>query len=114
MIELSNSALKYAIDICNECDKYKVGIAVLDIAETKTTIDTLKELLEGCPNWSSTIARISDYYYNIQFKNGSIIRIIRPSEHARGHRFNVIISDVKLYQEYIDTLRCLERPIWNR
>lgn len=39
MIYLSLSALKYAANICEEFPKYKIGIALQDISDSKSIID---------------------------------------------------------------------------
>lgn len=103
MIYLSLSALKYAANICEEFPKYKIGIALQDISDSKSIIDILKV------NIKDVGVKISMSKYNprIEFSNGSSIKIISASDNSRGSALNLLIVEYGIYREIIN---CFLRP----
>lgn len=98
MLYLSLSALKYAIDICEEFPGYKIGIALSDISDSKSIIDILSA------NIKHTGARVivSRNDSRIEFRNGSYIRIMSGSDNQRGYRCNLFIVDHNIDREIIN------------
>lgn len=103
MIYLSLSALKYAANICEEFPKYKIGIALQDISDSKSIIDILKV------NIKDVGVKISMSKYNprIEFSNGSSIKIISASDNSRGSALNLLIVEYGIYRKIIN---CVLRP----
>lgn len=94
MLFLSNAAIRYAVDICQEKEKYKVGIAIR--GEDKREV--VRELISSMISNSDCVERIRDskYSFEICFKNGSIIRFIHPSDSSRGQKLHLLIVDRKI------------------
>lgn len=92
MIVMSNSALKYAIDVCRERDNYKIGVVPYSTAQAEAIIETLKISYQN-DNDLRLVNKVSFDGFQMQFNNGSLIRIIPSSYTARGNRFHLIIAD---------------------
>lgn len=86
---MSLSALKYSANICEELPKYKIGVALLDMSDSKSIIDILKE------NIKDTGVKIVTSKYNsiIKFSNGSSIKSIYASDNSRGSAFHLLIVE---------------------
>lgn len=99
MIYLSESAIKYAVNICEELPGYKVGIALLSnkyddnieyvMRDTITDIDA-----RFCINGNGL--------KRIEFNNGSIIQFIPTSDSVRGYAFNLLIVEYNLDKEFVN------------
>ena len=91
MIFLSNAALRYAVDICLEKDKYKVGIAIK--GEDKRNI--MRQLILDMVVGSDCVETIRNSKNNFEvcFKNGSRIKFIYASDSARMNRLHLLIVD---------------------
>lgn len=81
MLYLSLSALKYAANICEEFPKYKIGIALRDISDSKSIIDILKVNIKDI----GVKIIINKYNSRIEFSNGSSIKFIFASDNSRGY-----------------------------
>lgn len=112
MIALSNSAIKYAVDICKERSDYKVGIVPYDVFEREYIIKKLTDLIGECDKCLKPVIKNNGYNYYIEFTNGSILKIIRASNSARGHRFHLVILNKYLCGEIRDILRSIETMEW--
>lgn len=108
MIFLSNSALKYAVDICQEKEKYKIGIASMDTDK----LEAMRELLPTLITDRDCVESIlnSKNEFRICFKNGSTIRLINSSYNACGLRFHLLIVDRSIS---IDIINNMLRPCEN-
>lgn len=106
MIYLSESALKYAVNICEELPGYKVGIATsalpllvalkffyTAIAKDRDTIEVIENEKRDCAT--------------IEFSNGSSIRFIPISESSRGYAFSLLIVEYGIDKEFVN---CVLRP----
>lgn len=103
MIYLSLSALKYAANICEEFPKYKIGIALRDISDSKSIIDILKVNIKDI----GVKIIINKYNSRIEFSNGSSIKFIFASDNLRGFALNLLIVEYGIDREIID---CVLRP----
>ena len=102
-IYTSNSALRYAIDICKEKERYRVGIATL-------TEETKEQLLTFL-RYDNDIEKItnSKYECRVYFKNGSLIRFMDTSGNTRGRRYHLLIVDKNISE---DIMKCVILPCW--
>lgn len=98
MIYLSLSALKYASNICEELPKYKVGIALLHMSDSKSIIDILKANIRDV----GVKIIINKYNPRIEFSNGSFIRFICASCSSKGYALNLLIAEYGIDREIID------------
>lgn len=103
MIYLSLSALKYAANICEELPKYKIGIALQDISDSKSIIDILKVNIKD----AGVKISISKYNPRIEFSNGSSIKFISASDNSRDSALNLLIVEYGIDREIIN---CVLRP----
>lgn len=103
MLYLSLSALKYATNICEEFPEYKIGIALLDISDSKSIIDILNANIKD----AGVKIVISKYNSIIEFSNGSSIKFIAASDNSRGFALNLLIVEYGIDREIIN---CVLRP----
>lgn len=106
-IYLSYSSLQYAVNICQEKEMYRVGIAIEDEISNKEAKDFLLGLIKDYDNVEKVIN--SKYEFNIYFKNGSLIRFVNTSGNARGQRYHLLIADKNVSE---DVMRCIILPCW--
>lgn len=106
MIFLSKAAIRYAVDVCQERERHRIGIAIH--GEDKR--NDMHELILSMISDSDYIERIRDSKYNfeIYFKNGSVIKFIYPSDNARGNRWHLLIADKEIPMDIIQNVlkRC--------
>ena len=91
MIFLSNAALRYAVDICQEKEKYRVGIASLDADKLEAMRELLPTLIVDRHCIESIINTKNEF--RIRFTNGSTIMFISSSSNACGQRLHLLIAD---------------------
>lgn len=103
MLYLSLSVLKYAANICEEFPKYKIGIDLLDILDSKSIIDILKINIKNI----GVKISMSKYNPRIEFSNGSFFEFISVSENSRGITSNLLIVECGIDREIIN---CVLRP----
>ena len=108
-INLSYSALQYAINICQEKDGYRVGIASGDEISYEEAKDFLLKLVKDCGNIEKVANSKYEYNFHTYFKNGSFIKFINTSGNVRGQRYNLLISDKNISE---DVMRCIILPCW--
>ena len=108
MIFLSSSALRYAVDICQEKERYRVGIASMDAYK----LEAMRELLPTLITDRDCIERIinSKIEFKIYFKNGSLISFLCSSNQALGRRLHLLIADTNIP---IDIMNSVLRPCEN-
>ena len=106
-IYLSYASLQYAINICQEKDGYKVGIAIGDEISYEEAKDFLLTLVKNYDNIEQVANSKSNFH--IYFKNGSLIRFINTSGNARGQRYHLLIADKNVSE---DVMRCIILPFW--
>lgn len=111
MIYLSESALKYAVNICEELPNYKVGIAL-----SRASLFLKKDGYNIMNIIQDTITDIEARFYiningntlnEIEFSNGSSIRFIPISESSRGYAFSLLIVEYNIDKEFVN---CVLRP----
>lgn len=97
MTELNDLTMLTAIRRCSETENYKVGIFV----KTKKMADDAYEdaigFIKEDEDEMNAIHRCTkNLNASIQFRNGSYIRFLSPSENARGFAFNEVLcsSDI--------------------
>lgn len=98
MLYLSLSALKYAANICEELPKYKIGIALRDISDSKSIIDILKINIKNI----GVKISMSKYNPRIEFSNGSSFEIISVSDNSRGITSNLLIVECGINRKIIN------------
>ena len=111
MIFLSSAALKYAVDICQEKDRYRIGIASMDTDK----LEAMRELLLTLITDRDCTERIinSKNEFKIYFKNGSMIKFLCSSSSACGQRLHLLIADRNIPIDIMNTmLRPLENLDW--
>lgn len=108
MLFLSNASIKYAVDICQEKEKYKVGVAIKD--EDKRNI--MRQLILDIVADSDCVETIrnSKHNFEICFKNRSRINFIFPSDSAKMNRLHLLIADRNIS---IDVMQCILKPLEN-
>ena len=106
-INISYSALTYAVNICQEKDRYRVGIAIEDEISYEEAKDFLLTLVKDYDNIEQ--AANSKNNFHIYFKNGSLIRFINTSGNARCQRYHLLIADNNVSE---DVMRCIILPCW--
>jgi hypothetical protein len=113
MIPLSKSAINYAIDVCQEISRCKIGIVIHNPDERGLTQTMMCDTLLNHDSVERINTSRNNFY--IWFKNGSIIRVINPSDNARGNRFHLLIVDDHVPTDIIqNVLRCCETISWCR
>lgn len=107
MIFLSNSALRYAVDICQERERYRVGIASMD----EDKLEAMRELLPALITDRDCIEKIinSKNEFKIYFKNGSLISFL-STNNSLGRRLHLLIADINIP---IDIMNSILRPCEN-
>lgn len=111
MLFLSNAALRYAVDVCQERERYKVGIAI----QGEDKRNAMRDLILSMVSDSDCVERIrnSKHNFEILFKNGSVIRFISTSDSARGNKLHLLITDKEVPYEVIqNVLKCCETLDW--
>ena len=107
MIFLSSSALRYAVDICQEKERYRVGIASMDADK----LEAMRELLPTLITDRDCIEKIinSKNEFKIYFKNGSLISFL-SANNSLGRRLHLLIADINIP---IDIMNSILRPCEN-
>ena len=88
---LSYSSLQYAVNICQEKEKYLVGIAIEDEVSNQEAKYFLLTLIKDYDNIEYVIK--SSPQFRIVFKNGSKIDFMDTSGNSRGQRYHLLIAD---------------------
>lgn len=107
IIPLSASALKYAVELCEATPNIKVGVALSNYSDIDSTFDKMTDYVDCC-QFKQFGTSIEKY---IDFKNGSQIRIVVPTENMKGSRWNMLILDEsiddKIFRKVLK--RCVTR-----
>lgn len=108
MLSLSRSALVYAISICEEKENYKVTVACGSEVGREVIMEEFRYFnLEKDTQRIGRIVKGRNNSY-VQFKNGSIIRVIVARESAHGIRSHLIIVSPEVNKEIVE---CVLRPM---
>ena len=109
---LSYSSLQYAVNICQEKEKYLVGIAIEDEASNQEAKDFLLTLIKDYDNIEYVIK--SSPQFRIVFKNGSKINFMDTSGNSRGQRYHLLIADENVPECIMRSvvLRCWTPYYW--
>lgn len=106
MLYLSRSALFYAVSICEEKDNYRVIVACGSEVGCEAVMEEFRYFnLEKDTQHIDRIVKGRNNSY-VQFKNGSIIKVIVARESARGLRSHLIIVSPEVNKEIVE---CVER-----
>lgn len=99
MIYLSESALKYAVNICEELPGYKVGIAL----SSKNGYDIMQVIVDAITDAKATIYFIDNNKHRIEFSNGSTIQFIPTCNNSiRGYVMHLLIVEYNLDKEFVN------------
>lgn len=111
---LSYSSLQYAVNICQEKEKYMVGIAIEDEVSNQEAKDFLLTLIKDYDNIEYVIK--SNLQFRMVFKNGSMINFMDTSGHSRGQRYNLLIADENVPECIMRSvvLRCWTPYSWSQ
>ena len=111
MLFLSDAALRFAVEICLEKEKYRVCIAIPDPVRR---MDIFRRVVEKATLYDfGAYKRQLPITLTLEFSNGSIIKVIQCSDSARGHICNLLIADPSITRPVLlDVLRPLERGDW--
>ena len=107
MIYLTESALKYAVNICEELPGYKVGICPCYRAEIEGLMKKVQEYANDVQSvvFTSGAGRIC-------FNNGSAIEFIPPIESdVRGRAFCLVIADKDIDYDFLYGRLCFAEKI---
>lgn len=105
MIYLTNSALKYAVNVCEEFPRYRVGICPLYRLEIGSLMKIIQEYANDIQRVVSTSGQEQIY-----FNNGSVIRFISPTEdNVRGNAFCLVIADKDIDHDFCGRLCSAEK-----
>ena len=108
MISLSRSALVYAISICREKENYRVTVVCDSETGSEAVMEELCNFnLVRDPQHTHRVVKGRNSSY-LQFKNGSIIRVIAARESVRGLRSHLIIVSPEVNKEIVE---CVLRPM---
>ena len=111
MIFLSNAAIRCAVDVSQEREGPKIGIAI----QTEDKRNAMRELILSMLSDSDCVEKIrnSKHNFEIYFKNGSMIKFVFPSDNARGNRWHLLIADKEIPYDIIqNVLRRCELLDW--
>ncbi len=81
-----------AIRLCTQKPNYKVGVFTGTAQDAKRAYSEVIELISEDKEESELVSRWAFNNY-ISFTNGSIIKFVRASDNARGHKFHHILYD---------------------
>ena len=100
MIWLSNSALRYAVDVCNEIPNYRAIVYVRMITHADDIKYKLRTYLKN------TRAMITDtaQSWHATYSNGSRLDVVAATDRARGRRCNLAIAEAGIDENIIDTV----------
>lgn len=96
MIYLTDSAIKYAANICTELDGYKVVIAC-DRVKINRDFKKLLSIIKG-----DDVSKV--YRDSLCFKNGSSIRFVPVLDCSRGNRAHLLIVDPEIDKEFLHSV----------
>lgn len=107
MIYLSESALKYAANICEELPRYKVGICPCRRAEIEGLMKRVQEYANDVQSvvFTSGVGRIC-------FNNSSVIEFIPPIEsNVRGRVFCLVIVNKDIDHGFLYGRLCFAEKV---
>lgn len=100
MIWLSNSALRYAVDVCNEIPNYRAIVYVRMITHADDIKHKLRTYLKN------TRAMLTDtaQSWHATYSNGSRLDVVAATDRARGRRCYLAIAEAGIDENIIDTV----------
>lgn len=104
MIYLSESAVKYAVNICEELPGYKVGIAL----SSKNGYDIMQVIMDAITDDEATIYFINNNSHRIEFSNGSTIQFISLPDGIRGYVPHLVIVENNIDREFVNSVLWLD------
>lgn len=110
MLWLSDEAIEieYAVSKCRSERGYKVGIALNSRAKYKEVELCIRRCLRDTDDFK---LRRSTNNMEIEFHNGSYIKVIPASDNSRGYRYHLLILDEYISDEVLNcVLRHCEIP----
>lgn len=111
MIPLSKAALRYAFDICEEQERYRVGIVVAGVEQYEEIAKSLHCWAKQSGEVFRANKAIRDYV--VEFKNGSYLRLYKARESERGFHANLLVVGPGVEWELVKTaIAPSERVSW--
>ena len=101
MIYLSESALKYAVNICEELSNYKVGIV---LASKKIGYTAMQVIRDAITDTEATVYYIDNNKHRIDFSNGSTIQFISASGKTRGYVPHLLIIEHNIDRDSLNRI----------
>lgn len=111
MIFLSDAAIRYAVDVCQERKGYTVGIAIQNPEGRDIVCKKILSMISD----SDCITKIKNLKHDfaIWFDNGSMIRCIAASESSRTMAFHLVIASWDIPIDIMDNvLKPIEKTEW--
>ena len=100
MIWLSYSALRYAVDVCNEIPNYRAIVYVRMI----THADDIKHKLRTYLKNMRAMLTDTEQSWHATYSNGSRLDVVAATDRARGRRCYLAIAEVGIDENIIDTV----------
>ncbi len=97
---------KGSIRLCTQKPNYKVGVFTKTLQDAKEACSEAIRLIAEDKEESELVSRKAVGTFNncISFTNGSIIKFVRASDNARGHKFHHILYDRNIDHELLATI----------
>lgn len=109
MIDMSNAALRYAVDVCVEIPEYSIIVFVNSHVGFDYAKDKIKKRLINRPVRTRSY---SDVNFSVLFDNGSSITIVYGTNNARGLLCKLAIVDAGIPEPIIsNVVRPAELPL---
>lgn len=110
MLFLSKPALKYAISMCAAEPRYVVLVAPADQETRLRATDYIRANIRN----QDCEFRLTVNGLEVNFMNGSNIKVVRPTTEARGYTAHLVIADENLNRETMNHVQSCERQFWRR
>ena len=101
MIYLSESALKYAVNICEELSNYKVGIV---LSSKKNEYTAMQIIRDAITDTEATIYYIINNEHRIDFSNGSTIQFMTASGRIRDYVPHLLIVEHNIDRDSLNRI----------
>lgn len=101
MIYLSESALKYAVNICEELSNYKVGIV---LSSKKNGYTAMQVIQDAITDTETTVYYIDNNNHRIDFINGSTIQFMTTSGRIRGYVPRLLIVEHNIDRDSLNRI----------
>ena len=97
--------LQKQMNFCKKEKNYKCGIYAKNDEHRKIVMDVISNIVLR-PNKDVELS-MGVNYGEVRYKNGSLLKIIRANDNARGYKFNGVIVDNEIS---LETINCIIIP----